>query len=52
MNNPYKTGKLAYVDKDSDFYKNLDNQFKTKEACFIDIETFNIITNNIVKDDK
>lgn len=50
--NPYRTGRLAYVDKDSNFYKNLDDQFKIKEACFIDIETFSIITNNSNKNDK
>ena len=48
----YRTGRLAYVNKDSDFYKNLDDQFKVKEACFIDIESFNMITNNYNKDDK
>lgn len=52
MKNPYRTGRLAYVNKDSNFYKNLDNQFKVREACFIDIETFSIITNNSNKNDK
>lgn len=52
MKNLYRTGRLAYVNKDSNFYKNLDNQFKVREACFIDIETFSIITNNSNKNDK
>lgn len=52
MANPYRTGRLAYIDKDSYFYKNLDDQFKIKEACFIDIETFSMITNNCNKNDK
>lgn len=52
MKNPYRTGRLAYVDKDSDFYKNLNDQYKVREACFIDVETFNMITNNSNKNDK
>lgn len=35
-NNPYRTGHLVAVKKDSDFYKSLPESFHEKSAAFID----------------
>ena len=34
--NPYRTGHIVGIKKDSDFYRSLPDEYKTKEAMFMD----------------
>lgn len=36
MSNPYRSGHLVGIKKESEFYKHLDSKFKQKDAVFMD----------------
>ena len=35
--NPYRTGHLVGIKKESEFYKNLPEEYKKRDACFMDV---------------
>lgn len=37
FSNPYRSGHLFAIKKESDFYKGLPEEYKKKDACFMDV---------------